>query len=170
MSTRPALAGNALSLDERDLAILSILSREGRIAKAELARRVNLSPSPCWQRLQRLEAAGLIRGYRAEIALARLAPHVRVFVMVELESHRAESFRRFEGTIAGIEEITACWALGGGFDYLMEVVTPDIADYQALMDSLLERRAGVARYFTYVVTKDIKDAPPPLSALLGKPS
>jgi Lrp/AsnC family transcriptional regulator, regulator of ectoine-degradation genes len=76
------------------------------------------------------------------------------------------AFRRFEGTVAGIDEITACWALGGGFDYLMEVVTRDIAAYQAVMDSLLERRAGVARYFTYVVTKPVKDAPPPLSALL----
>ena len=162
-----AHSANALALDDRDLAILSILAREGRIAKAELARRVNLSPSPCWQRLHRLEAAGLIRGYRAEIALARLAPHVRVFVMVELESHRAESFRRFEGTVAEMEEITACWALGGGFDYLMEVVTGDIAAYQALMDSLLERRAGVARYYTYVVTKAVKDAPAPLATLLG---
>jgi Lrp/AsnC family transcriptional regulator, regulator of ectoine-degradation genes len=61
-----------LSLDDRDLAILSILSRDGRIAKAELARRVNLSPTPCWARLARLEAAGLIRGYRADIALAVL--------------------------------------------------------------------------------------------------
>lgn len=157
---------SALALDDRDLAILSILTREGRIAKAELARRVNLSPTPCWQRLHRLEAAGLIRGYRADIALARLAPHVRVFVTVELESHRAESFRRFEGTIAALDEITGCWALGGGFDYLLEVVTRDIAAYQALMDGLLERRAGVARYFTYVVTKAVKDAPPPLAALL----
>ena len=156
---------SALGLDDRDLAILSILTREGRIAKAELARRVNLSPSPCWQRLHRLEAAGLIRGYRAEIALARLAPHVRVFVTVELEAHRTECFRRFEGIIAGLDEVTGCWALGGGFDYLMEVVTRDIATYQALMDGLLKRRAGVARYYTYVVTKAVKDAPPPLAAL-----
>ena len=59
-----------LPLDDRDLAILAILTREGRLSKAELARRVNLSPTPCWQRLARMEGAGLIRGYRAEIALA----------------------------------------------------------------------------------------------------
>lgn len=159
-----------LPLDDRDLAILSTLSREGRISKADLARRVNLSPTPCWHRLHRMEEAGLIRFYRAEISLARIAPHVRVFVTVELESHRAESFQIFERTVARIDGITACWALGGGFDYLMMVIAPDIAAYQSLMDGLLQSRAGVKRYFTYVVTKDVKDAPAPLAALIGESS
>ena len=157
-----------LALDDRDLAILATLAREGRIAKAELARRVNLSPTPCWQRLARLEGAGLIRGYRAEIALARLGPHVTVFVTVELESHKAESFRIFEAAVARLEEVTGAWALGGGYDYLLQVVAPDVAAYQALMDGLLEARAGVRRYFSYIVTKQVKDAPPPLGVLVGR--
>ena len=155
-----------LALDDRDIAILSILTREGRISKADLARRVNLSPTPCWQRLNRMEEAGLIRGYRAEVALARLAQHVVVFVTIELESHRAESFQTFERAVARIDEITFCWALGGGYDYLMQVITRDVASYQALMDTLLESRAGVKRYFSYIVTKDVKSAAPPLAALL----
>lgn len=155
-----------LALDDRDIAILSILTREGRISKADLARRVNLSPTPCWQRLNRMEEAGLIRGYRAEVALARLAQHVVVFVTIELESHRAESFQTFERAVARIDEITFCWALGGGYDYLMQVITRDVASYQGLMDTLLESRAGVKRYFSYIVTKDVKSAAPPLAALL----
>lgn len=155
-----------LALDDRDIAILSILTREGRISKADLARRVNLSPTPCWQRLNRMEEAGLIRGYRADVALAKLAQHVMVFVTIELESHRAESFQTFERAVGRIDEITFCWALGGGYDYLMQVITRDVASYQALMDSLLESRAGVKRYFSYIVTKDVKAAPPPLAALL----
>jgi Lrp/AsnC family transcriptional regulator of ectoine degradation len=155
-----------LALDDRDIAILSILTREGRISKADLARRVNLSPTPCWQRLNRMEEAGLIRGYRAEVALARLAQHVVVFVTIELESHRAESFQTFERAVARIDEITFCWALGGGYDYLMQVITRDVASYQGLMDTLLESRAGVKRYFSYIVTKDVKSATPPLAALL----
>lgn len=156
-----------IALDDRDIAILSILSREGRISKADLARRVNLSPTPCWQRLNRMEAAGLIRGYRAEVALARLAQHLVVFVTVELENHKAESFTLFERAVAGIDEITACWALGGGFDYLLQVITRDVVTYQALMDALLERRAGVKRYFSYIVTKEVKAGPPPLSVLVN---
>jgi Lrp/AsnC family transcriptional regulator, regulator of ectoine-degradation genes len=154
-----------LALDDRDLQILSVLSREGRISKAELARRVNLSASPCWERMKRLEAAGLIRGYRADVALARLAPHVVVFVMFELERHRPETFQAFEHAVARHEEIVAAWAIGGGFDYLVQVVSRDIDAYQRLIDALLAAPIGVRRYFTYVVTKDVKDVPPDFSAL-----
>ena len=157
----------SLPLDDRDLRILSVLSREGRISKTELARRVNLSATPCWERLRKLEKAGLIRGYRAEIALARIAPHVVVFVVVELENHRAESFRAFERAASGIDEITACWAIGGGFDYLMQVVTRDIDSYQRLIDRLLASSLGVKRYFTYIVTKEVKLGAAPLAALLA---
>ena len=156
---------NALRLDDRDIAILATLSREGRITKTELAARVNLSPTPCWDRMRRLEKAGLIRGYRAQIDLAALGPHVQVFVTVELESHRAESFQLFERVIARMDQVIGCWAIGGGYDYLMQVIAVDVAAFQTLMDGLLESRAGVRRYFSYIVTKPVKDAAP-LTALL----
>ncbi len=156
-----------ISLDDRDIAILTIISREGRIAKTELARRVNLSASPCWARLKRLEDLGLIRGYGADIALDALASHVSVFVTVELGSHRADSFKRFERAIAQYDEITSLWALGGGFDYLMQVVTSSIERYQALIDELLTADIGLERYFTYVVTKEVKRGAPPIGALLS---
>ncbi len=157
----------ATSLDARDLRILQILAREGRISKTELARRVNLTPTPCWARLKRLEDAGLIVGYRAEIALAALAPHVTVFVLAELESHQAADFHRFEATLAAEAEVVACWAIGGGFDYLLQVVARDIARYQDLIDDLLARQIGLKRYFTYVVTKAVKADGPPLAQLLA---
>ena len=153
-------------LDDRDIAILATLSREGRITKTELAERVNLSPTPCWERMKKLEKAGLIRGYRAEIDLERLGPHVQVFVAVELDSHRAESFQMFERIVAGMGAVTGCWAIGGGYDYLMQVVTTDVAAFQEIMDGLLESRAGVRRYYSYIVTKPVK-ADPPAMGLLG---
>lgn len=154
-----------LRLDDRDLQILSVLSREGRISKTELARRVNLSATPCWERMRRLEHAGLIRAYHADVDLARIAPHVVVFVMVELESHRTETFQSFEIAVGRHEEIVAVWALGGGFDYLLKVIARDIDSYQRLIDALLAARLGLRRYFSYVVTKDVKAAPPPIEAL-----
>ena len=153
-------------LDKRDIALLSLLSREGRMAKSALAERVALSPTACGERLARLEAAGIIAGYRAEVALRKIAPHVTVFVQAELGNHRAEAFQRFEAVIARHDEIVQCWALGGGFDYLMQVVTRDIDSYQRLMDALLAQQAGISRYFTYIVTKAIKSAPLPLDLLL----
>ncbi|SIS71741.1 Lrp/AsnC family transcriptional regulator [Paracoccus saliphilus] len=154
-----------LRLDDRDIAILATLSREGRIAKTDLASRVNLSPTPCWERMKRLEKAGLIQGYRAEIDLSGLGPHVQVFVTIELDNHRAESFQIFERTVARIDEITGCWAIGGGYDYLMQVVTGDVGAFQTLMDGLLESRAGVRRYYSYIVTKPVKDVPPAMGLL-----
>lgn len=157
-----------MKLDPRDIAILRVLSAEGRISKAALAERVGLSPSPCWERLQKLEKAGLIEGYRADVSLRKLGPHVTVFVAAELADHTAARFRAFEAAVVQHDEITACWALGGGFDYLLQIVTRDIDAYQRLIDALLDARIGLARYFTYIVTKPVKSSGTiPFEALLG---
>jgi Lrp/AsnC family transcriptional regulator of ectoine degradation len=159
-----------LKLDDRDVKILSILAREGRISKAELARRVNLSAAPAWERMKRLEEAGIITGYHASVALKKLGPHLVVFLAAELESHRALDFQAFERAIAPLDEVVACWAVGGGFDYILQVVTRDIDSYQRLVDHLLEAKAGLSRYFTYVVTKPVKQGPLPLEQLLALPA
>lgn len=159
-----------IRLDNRDIEILQVLSKDGRITKAALSERVGLSPTPCWERLKKLEKAGLIEGYRAQISLRKLAPHVMVFVAAELSEHIATSFRRFEEAMDRYDEVTACWALGGGYDYLLQIVTKDIDSYQLLIDEMLEARIGLARYFTYIVTKQVKsDSPPPIEFLLGNP-
>jgi Lrp/AsnC family transcriptional regulator, regulator of ectoine-degradation genes len=158
------------ALDDRDIRILRILSEEGRISKSDLARRVNLSATPCWERLKRLEQQGLIRGYRAEIALAKIAPHVTIFVVAELESHRTADFQQFERAVSLRDEIVSCWAIGGGFDYLLQIVTSDINAYQRLIDALLAAHVGLKRYFTYIVTKDVKSSgAPPFDQLLSRP-
>lgn len=156
-----------IKLAERDLQILSVLSREGRITKSELAARVNLSATPCWERFKRLEQAGIITGYRAEVELRKIAPHVTVFVVVEIENHRAERMRAFERAIEGYRQVTACWALCGGFDYLLQIVTRDIDSYQRLIDQILARDLGLSRYFTYIVTKPVKQVAPLPELLLG---
>jgi Lrp/AsnC family transcriptional regulator of ectoine degradation len=159
-----------LRLDDRDLKILSVLATEGRIAKADLARRVNLTATPLWERLRRLEEAGIVRGYRAEIALGRIVPHVEIFVTVELTGHTPAHFRAFEAAVARLDAVTAAWSLGGGIDYLLHVVARDIDAYQRLIDTLLASRAGIARYFTYVVTRAVKTpGAPPFAELLGDP-
>src|SRR5690606_36564000 len=126
ISTRTLLRKHMLKLDDRDLKMLAILREEGRISKAELAKRVNLSAAPCWERLKRLEQAGIITGYRAEVALKKIASHVTVLMAAELAQHRAEDFQTFERAVARHDEIVACWAVGGGFDYILQIVTRDI--------------------------------------------
>ncbi len=157
-----------LRLDARDLRMLCILQTEGRLSKAALAERVNLSPTPCWQRLRRLEQAGLIEGYEARIGLRALADLTEVLTSVELDSHRAHDFERFERALDGIPEVVECWALGGGIDYLLRFVVPGINEYQRLVDGMLGADIGLKRYWTYVVTRRVKRAAVPLEHLLGR--
>lgn len=144
-------------LDRIDLKILDAVQRDGRITKLALADKVGLSPTPAWMRLRRLEKAGLIAGYHAKLALRAVAPIATVLVEVTLGSHRQADFDRFERAIHDVPEIVACWSVGGGVDYLLKVMARDIDAYQRLIDALLERDIGIDRYFTYIVTKTVKD-------------
>lgn len=157
-----------IRLDARDIEILRTLVAEGRITKAELAEKVGLSPTPAWERMKKLERAGVIEGYGARVAARALGPHVTVFVAVELSHHTAASFQTFERAVQGYEEVSAVWALGGGFDYLIQVVARDIDAYQRLIDGMLAARIGMARYYTYIVTKPVKGPPAPPLWLLGQ--
>jgi len=156
-----------VKLDAIDVNILATLQAEGRITKVALAERVNLSPTPCWERLKRLEKAGLIRGYRADIALEKLGTFTTVLVEITLKQHRYQDFDRFERAMRDIPEIVACYATGGGVDYVLKVVAPDIDSYQRLIDRLLQSNVGIDRYFTYIVTRTIKEAgQPPVGVVL----
>jgi Lrp/AsnC family transcriptional regulator, regulator of ectoine-degradation genes len=159
-----------IKLDVTDLRILAAIQREGRITKLALAERVGLSPTPCWTRLKRLEEAGIIAGYHARLALRLIAPIALVFMEVTLGAHRQADFDRFERAVKDIPEIVACWSVGGGVDYLVKVVARDIDAYQRLVDDLLGRDIGIDRYFTYIVTKVVKDEPvTPLDSLVSAP-
>lgn len=157
-----------LKLDSIDLRILAAVQRNGRITKLALAEEVGLSPTPCWTRLDRLEKAGIVAGYHARVSLKALGVSAATVMMeVTLGAHRQADFERFERAVRGVPEIVACWSVGGGVDYLLKVVARDIDAYQRLVDDLLERQIGIDRYFTYVVTRIVKDEPgAPLDALL----
>lgn len=157
----------ALKLDPIDLRILDAIQRDGRITKLALADRVGLSPTPCWVRLRRLEKAGIISGYHARVEPRLVAPIATVLMEVTLASHRQADFDRFERAVRASPEVVACWSVGGGIDYMLKVVARDIDAYQRFVDALLEREIGIDRYFTYIVTRTVKDEPAlPVDALL----
>ncbi len=156
----------AAKLDATDLKILDAVQRDGRITKLKLAETVGLSPTPCWIRLARLEKAGVISGWHGKVAMRVLAPIATVLMEVTLANHRQANFDRFERAIRDISEIVTCWAVGGGVDYVLKVMTQDIDAYQRLVDGLLAREIGIDRYFTYIVTRTVKDdAVLPVAAL-----
>jgi Lrp/AsnC family transcriptional regulator of ectoine degradation len=146
-----------MKLDSIDLRILEAVQKDGRITKLKLAEVVGLSPTPCWLRLRKLEHAGIIAGYHARLSPRRLASFASVLVEVTLASHRQTDFERFERAVAQMPEVVACWSVGGGVDYILKVVARDIDGYQRLIDRMLAAEIGIDRYFTYIVTRTVKD-------------
>jgi Lrp/AsnC family transcriptional regulator of ectoine degradation len=166
MTILPSISG--MKLDLIDLRILDAIQRDGRITKLALAERVGLSPTPCWMRLRKLEKAGIVSGYHAKIAMRQIAPVATVLMEVTLGAHRQADFDRFERAIRDIPEVVACWSVGGGVDYVLKVMARDIDAYQRLVDGLLEREIGIDRYFTYIVTKTVKEETAlPVAELIG---
>lgn len=156
-----------MKLDAIDLRILEAIQADGRITKLALAEKAGLSPTPCWLRLRKLEKAGIVTGYHARVAVRRLAPVASVMMEVTLSNHRQADFDRFERAVAATPEIVACWSVGGGVDYILKIMAADIDAYQRLVDGLLDRELGIDRYFTYIVTKTVKEETVlPLAALV----
>ena len=156
-----------IKLDRTDLNILAALQRDGRITKLRLAAAVNLSPTACWERLRRLEQARVITGYSVRIDRGKIARESTTLVEVTLKSHTKADFDRFEAAIRDQPEVVACDATGGGFDYLLRVVTRDVAAYQAFMEEMLAKDLGIDRYFSYVVTKHVKAGEPALGGAIA---
>ena len=154
--------------DAADIRILGALQKHGQLSKSKLGEIVGLSPTPCLERLHRLTAAGLIRGYHADIALERIADFTQVVVTVSLTHHRKSDFDRFEAHIRKLDEVTECIATGGGTDYVMKVFTPSLEAFQSLIESLLEAELGIDRYMTYIVTRRVKFSQPSLAALTAR--
>lgn len=146
-----------MKLDAIDLRILDAVQQDGRITKLKLAEKVGLSPTPCWLRLRKLEQAGLIAGYHARLAPRRVAPFATVLVEITIANHRQADFDRFEQAVSTMQEVTDCWSVGGGVDYIVKVVARDIDAYQRLIDRMLGEDIGIDRYFTYIVTKTVKE-------------
>jgi DNA-binding Lrp family transcriptional regulator len=140
-------------LDRIDLKILTRLQQSGRITNVELADAVGLSPSPCLTRVKRLEKAGYITGYGAQINLRKLGEFLTVFTEVTLTEHRKGDFSRFESRILKLDEIVECHLVSGGYDYLLKFVARGVAHYQSIVEGMLESDYGIEKYFSYVVIK-----------------
>lgn len=160
-------------LDATDVRILSAVQKHGQLSKSKLAEIVNLSPTPCWARLNRLRAAGFIRGYHADLAFDRVGDFTRVIVTIALTNHRKADFDRFEAHVRKLDEVVECIATGGGTDYVLKVFSPNLSAFQNLMESMLAADLGIQRYMTYIVTREVKSTQPNLAwlaARTGKPT
>jgi DNA-binding Lrp family transcriptional regulator len=146
----------APALDRIDIKILALLQRDGRSTIQKLAERVGLSARPCLERVRRLEAAGIIAGYRAVIAVEQLSRPVTVFaqIAVEKQAHREQLVR----WLTAIEDVVECWEVSGNIDYLARFVCTDVARYEALTTELIEDQSlGVARIISHIALRTIRN-------------
>ncbi len=146
----------SIRLDQIDLRILACLQANARVTNQELADAVGLSPSPCLQRVKRLEKAGVIDSYHASIDLAKVCRHVDVIAAVTLNSHGLEDFQTFETMVEDMRFVVECTKVSGPIDYLVRFVCPDIASYQMLSDELLKLGPKIGNLSSYIVLKSSK--------------
>lgn len=145
-----------MKLDAIYLKILDLLQRHGRLSNAALADRVGLSPSPCLERLRKLEARHLIARYMADIDLDRLGPSVHILADIRLVNHDVEDFQRFEAAIAAIDEVVSCYKLAGPYDYTLDLVCRDIPHFNAVRNAMIGRALGIDVFRGHVVLERTK--------------
>ncbi|MGC9420432.1 MAG: Lrp/AsnC ligand binding domain-containing protein [Rhodovulum sp.] len=146
------------ALDRHDRAILQVLGSEGRISVTELARRIGLSKTPTQARLRRLEAEGIITGYRAMVNPIRLGLAHVAFVELRLNDTREAALKAFNDAVRATPEIEECHMIAGGFDYLLKVRTADMAAYREVMAERISALPHVANSSTYVAMEAVKDS------------
>lgn len=142
-------------MDKIDCKILAELQKDGRLSVTDLAERVGLSLSPCHRRVKALEQSGVIKGYRAFLDPGRLGFNFAAIVFVTLREGDRPAVRAFEDAIIDIPQIVSAQRLFGDPDYLLQVVTRDLAAFQQLYDEQLSGLPGVLRLTSTLVMKDV---------------
>ncbi|MGF1611997.1 MAG: Lrp/AsnC family transcriptional regulator [Kiloniellales bacterium] len=134
-----------MDLDATDRKIIALLQPDGRMSNAELAERVNLSPSACLRRVRQLEEAGVIQGYAMLVDQEAIGLPLNVFVEISLKALTEEALDAFEAAVRDCPAVMASYLMSGDADYLLHMVVPDAAGYERIHRSYLSRFPYVAR-------------------------
>ena len=147
-----------IDLDRFDQAILRVLASDGRISATELARRIGLSKSPTQARMKRLEDAGVITAYRAQLDPIKMGLSHVAFVEVRLSDTRESALQAFNKAVLAIPEVEQCHMMASRFDYLLKVRTGDIQDYRRVLGERISALPYVASTSTHVAMESVKEA------------
>jgi DNA-binding Lrp family transcriptional regulator len=162
IATGPPIGGKICPVDAIDRKILALLQEDGRLTVTELAVRVGLTVSPCHRRLRELEGSGVIRGYRAVVDPDAVGLTFQALVFVTMRQEDRDTLLGFEEAVAAIPNVVQAQRLFGDPDYLLRIVTADLAAYQRLEDDRLSALPGVQRLNSTLVMKQIvNDRPLP---------
>ena len=153
-------------LDAIDRRIVGELQANARLSNIELAEKIGLSPSPCLRRVKRLEREGYIDGYRASLKRSRVGLGFSVFLAVKINGHANQEAMNFEKAVVEMSEVVACHMISGEADYFLEVVVPELEDYQRFLVGKLLNLSIVREVKSNIAIQTLKaGAPLPLSHL-----
>ncbi len=142
-------------MDKIDQKILLELQTNARISNAELAERVNLSPTPCLRRVRKLEQDGVIKAYRTELDLDKVGLGISALVFIQLTLNSTRNASEFESAIDRVKRVQDCFVLTGRYDYLLKVVAHDLADYESLIKGELANIPNVKTIESTIVLNHI---------------
>lgn len=145
------------SLDRTDRRILECLQADGRISNVQLARKVNLTPTPCIERVKRLERQGYIKGYTAILNPEMVNAGLLVFIEIDLSHNSPDAFRRFREEARRLPEIMDCHLVSGNFDYLIKARVSDMKAYRELLGEKILSLPDVKGSRSYVVMEEVKE-------------
>jgi len=143
-------------LDRIDYKILRLLQDNARLTNADLARSVNLSPTPCLERVRRLEADGYILDYVTLLNPHKLGAGVISFIQVLLDRTSPGVFERFKKQVGRCPEVMECHMVAGGFDYLLKVRTSSMIEYREFLGQTLSQMSDIKQTHTYMVMEEVK--------------
>lgn len=152
------MSANQKKLDRIDRNILVELQKNGRLSNVELSKRVGLSPTPCLERVKRLEAENYIEGYRAVLNPLKLDAALLVIVEITLTKTSPDVFDEFSKAVQDLDVIQECHLVSGDFDFLLKTRVKDMAAYRELLGDTLLRLPSVSESRTYVVMEEVKSA------------
>lgn len=146
-----------MKMDRIDRHLLALIQKQGRLSTAELAELVGLSASPCALRLKRLEDEGVIDGYQAKLNRKAIGIGMTVFVEVSLNNHQASSIDEFESALVEMDEVISAHVVSGAYDYLLEVVSPDLVGYESFIRKV-QQLDNVKDIHTHLAMRQVKQA------------
>ncbi|MBL8535493.1 MAG: Lrp/AsnC family transcriptional regulator [Betaproteobacteria bacterium] len=153
-----------MDLDKFDLAILAVLQQDSRTSLQEISARVGLSSTPCWNRIKRMEAQGVIRGYTVRIDPTAVGFAETVIVQVTLESHSDETLYEFGRILGEIPEVLEAFLVSGDYDYFIRIAVRDTRDYERLLREKLYRIPGIRHSKSSFVLRKLKESDIPLTS------
>lgn len=142
--------------DPIEVKILRQLQSDGRTTNKELSEKLGLSASPCWRKVRKLEENNIIQGYQAVLNRKKIGLGVMVFIKVVIDSHSEEDAKKFEKEVIALEDVIACYSIGGDADFLLQVVASDLDYYADFAMSVVRRLPKIKEMQSLFVLKEIK--------------